>query len=207
MAGDTNATYMSKQLKKRLELMRGQNSPKPEPVAKAALTPKAKVPRAGQSAAAVAEAGVLAGTKRKQPSSNASARSTPRSTPTRGAAAAAAAAANEPEADAKVAPVVRLSKASFTPQRKAAEERLMSTVGARKRMRWTEEEEQNLNDGVRRHGVGAWAVILDSFHFNARTPSDLKDKWRNLVKASQKAARLSAAANAPEAEAEEEDAE
>jgi hypothetical protein len=204
LAGDTNATFLSKQLKKRLEFMRGQVSPKPEPVAKAALTPKAKVTRAGQSAAAVAEAGALAGAKRKQPASNASARSTPRSTPTRATAAASAAAAAASESDV---PVVRLSKASFTPQRKAAEERIMSTVGPRKRMRWTAEEEQNLNDGVRRHGAGAWSVILDSFHFNARTPSDLKDKWRNLVKASQKAARLSAAANAPEAEEDEEDSE
>jgi Myb-like DNA-binding domain len=37
--------------------------------------------------------------------------------------------------------------------------------------------------GVRRCGAGKWKVILATYPFNARrTPVDLKDKWRNVLK-------------------------
>ncbi|KAL7752324.1 hypothetical protein RI367_002370 [Sorochytrium milnesiophthora] len=53
----------------------------------------------------------------------------------------------------------------------------------RKRRRWTEEEERALLDGVRKHGIGAWAVILADadLWFDNRTSVDLKDKWRVMT--------------------------
>ena len=59
---------------------------------------------------------------------------------------------------------------------------------ARKRVRWSEAEEAALKDGVQRFGVGNWAEIRENVGgLNAeRRPTDLKDKWTNMVK---KAAR------------------
>ena len=51
-----------------------------------------------------------------------------------------------------------------------------------KRRRWTKEEEQNLIEGVQAHGLGNWKEILYHYDFQNRTCTDLKDKWRNLVK-------------------------
>ena len=45
-------------------------------------------------------------------------------------------------------------------------------------------EEDELRRGVALHGTGAWAAILRTGSFAAqRTNVDLKDKWRNMVKA------------------------
>jgi telomeric repeat-binding factor 1 len=47
--------------------------------------------------------------------------------------------------------------------------------------RWTDEETENLRQGVDRWGT-KWAKILQSYDFNERTGVDLKDRWRNLSK-------------------------
>lgn len=54
----------------------------------------------------------------------------------------------------------------------------------RKRVKrpWTQEEEDNLSEGVRLFGIGNWARILSEFKFEARSNVDLKDKWRNMSK-------------------------
>lgn len=49
--------------------------------------------------------------------------------------------------------------------------------------RWTLAEEDQLEEGVETHG-SAWSTILAQYKFNAcRTQVDLKDKWRNMLKA------------------------
>ena len=54
--------------------------------------------------------------------------------------------------------------------------------GSRKKYRrWTEEETENLRQGVERWGT-KWALILQSYDFDERTGVDLKDRWRNLCK-------------------------
>eukprot|EP00171_Calliarthron_tuberculosum_P019358 IDg19358t1 len=54
----------------------------------------------------------------------------------------------------------------------------------RKALHWKSEEIKALLEGVRLHGVGKWAVILHSSSLfdPVRTPVDLKDKWRNLLR-------------------------
>ena len=55
--------------------------------------------------------------------------------------------------------------------------------GIRRRNRyWTEEETNNLIEGVRLFGAGSWAEIAQHFAFVDRTTVDLKDKYRNLRK-------------------------
>lgn len=48
------------------------------------------------------------------------------------------------------------------------------------RLRWSEEETQNLVDGCKVHGVGNWKKILmdPRYGFNNRTAVDLKDRFR-----------------------------
>ncbi|KAL7718498.1 Myb family DNA-binding domain containing protein [Entamoeba marina] len=53
-------------------------------------------------------------------------------------------------------------------------------VVKKKKRRFTEEETQNLIEGVNRFGVGHWKTILNNFQFDGRSCVDLKDKWRNL---------------------------
>ncbi|KAJ0247894.1 Telomere repeat-binding factor 4 [Hirschfeldia incana] len=52
------------------------------------------------------------------------------------------------------------------------------------KLKWTEEEEEALLAGVRKHGPGKWKNILRDAEFAAllsnRSNIDLKDKWRNL---------------------------
>ena len=51
---------------------------------------------------------------------------------------------------------------------------------------WTDDEVDCLREGVRRFGIGQWALILgnDAGRFNTcRSQVDLKDKWRNLERA------------------------
>ncbi|CAN8292854.1 unnamed protein product [Cochlearia groenlandica] len=50
---------------------------------------------------------------------------------------------------------------------------------------WTLSEVMKLVEGVSKYGVGKWSEIkrLSSSSFSHRTPVDLKDKWRNLLKA------------------------
>eukprot|EP01112_Ceratiomyxa_fruticulosa_P022959 TRINITY_DN8581_c0_g1_i1.p1 TRINITY_DN8581_c0_g1~~TRINITY_DN8581_c0_g1_i1.p1 ORF type:complete len:573 (-),score=125.13 TRINITY_DN8581_c0_g1_i1:319-2037(-) len=45
---------------------------------------------------------------------------------------------------------------------------------------WTQQEVQNLLDGVTRFGVGQWSLIEKNYNFNNRKQVDLKDKYRNL---------------------------
>lgn len=55
----------------------------------------------------------------------------------------------------------------------------------RVRTMWTTEEELNLLRGVEKLGVGVWARIRDRyFSATSRTNTDLKDKWRLLMKPS-----------------------
>lgn len=68
-------------------------------------------------------------------------------------------------------------------------------------LRFTQEEENMLEDGVRVFGSGNWKRILHSYRFHPkRSPVDLKDKWRNLnrSKAKKAAARLSSVASNPD---------
>jgi len=54
---------------------------------------------------------------------------------------------------------------------------------SRVKQRWSAEEEETLYRGVAKYGKGKWKVIVTKFNFDAdRRPSDLKDKWRNIVK-------------------------
>ncbi|XP_051970458.1 telomeric repeat-binding factor 1 [Xyrauchen texanus] len=50
-----------------------------------------------------------------------------------------------------------------------------------KRM-WTYKEDLGLKAGVRKHGEGKWAMILNEFEFENRTSVMLKDRWRTLKK-------------------------
>ncbi|EKE37329.1 hypothetical protein ENUP19_0089G0017 [Entamoeba nuttalli] len=50
----------------------------------------------------------------------------------------------------------------------------------KKKRRFTEEETQNLIEGVQQFGIGHWKLILNNFKFDDRSCVDLKDKWRNL---------------------------
>jgi hypothetical protein len=51
-----------------------------------------------------------------------------------------------------------------------------------KRRPFTAQEEDNLKEGVLKYGY-KWKSILDHYRFNqGRTPQNLKDKWRNLLK-------------------------
>lgn len=61
--------------------------------------------------------------------------------------------------------------------------------GKRRQKRyWTADEESALLQGVRRFGEGKWSAILSAysgvFTGNARTQVDLKDKYKNILKAS-----------------------
>ncbi|KAK4438978.1 hypothetical protein Salat_0232400 [Sesamum alatum] len=63
------------------------------------------------------------------------------------------------------------------------------STGKRKRLLWTEEEEETLKAGVQKYSTEGnknlpWTKILDfgQHKFDrTRTPSDLKDKWRNMM--------------------------
>ena len=59
------------------------------------------------------------------------------------------------------------------------------TCGARKRLRWTKEEERILIEGILEHGT-RWSVIAKSDILIKRFPNDLKDKWRNIKRKSAK---------------------
>ena len=59
----------------------------------------------------------------------------------------------------------------------------IAKVKPQKRRPFTQEEVDWLREGVSRFGVGRWRSILDSYNFKGRTTVNLKDKWRNLVKA------------------------
>lgn len=56
-------------------------------------------------------------------------------------------------------------------------------IKPRQRVRFTEQEVKALTSGVKMHGEGKWAHILQDkrlrFH-ETRTAASLKDKWRNL---------------------------
>ncbi|EFH55904.1 hypothetical protein ARALYDRAFT_482686 [Arabidopsis lyrata subsp. lyrata] len=51
---------------------------------------------------------------------------------------------------------------------------------------WTVDEVMKLVDGISHFGVGKWTDIKNHFFHSAahRTPVDIRDKWRNLLKAS-----------------------
>ncbi|KAJ4906978.1 TRF-like 8 [Raphanus sativus] len=51
---------------------------------------------------------------------------------------------------------------------------------------WTIDEVVKLLDGISHFGLGKWTDIKNSFFHSAshRTPVDIRDKWRNLLKAS-----------------------
>ena len=48
--------------------------------------------------------------------------------------------------------------------------------------RFSRQEEDMLVEGVALYGEGQWSKIANHFFFKARSPVDLKDKWRNLKK-------------------------
>lgn len=78
----------------------------------------------------------------------------------------------------------RIKRKAPSPAR-AKKRAKMSSGGVHKRVRWTQEEVDNLIEGVQEYGKGSWAEILAAFEFNdCRTSVNLKDKWRNLEKAS-----------------------
>jgi hypothetical protein len=73
---------------------------------------------------------------------------------------------------------------------KQAVQRLMRTEPTKERKKrtneWTNEEVQVLEEGVRRHGAGAWSKILKDVELGPklrnRTNVSLKDKYRLLQK-------------------------
>ncbi|KAK6943493.1 SANT/Myb domain [Dillenia turbinata] len=54
----------------------------------------------------------------------------------------------------------------------------------RQKKKWSVEEEDKLMQGVKKFGEGNWKLILDCYRevFQERTSTDLKDKWRNLMR-------------------------
>ena len=88
--------------------------------------------------------------------------------------------------------VRRLDSSSSTDEESSSSDVEMrrTSKGRRQRVFWTEEEEQALIKGVAIYGVVNWVSIhrryTDEFH-PQRTPSDLKDKWRNLQNKKKKA--------------------
>uniref|UniRef100_A0A3B4A1F8 Uncharacterized protein n=1 Tax=Periophthalmus magnuspinnatus TaxID=409849 RepID=A0A3B4A1F8_9GOBI len=48
--------------------------------------------------------------------------------------------------------------------------------------KWSWEEDRQLISGVKRHGLGQWAHILQDYDFGNRTGTMLKDRWRTLKK-------------------------
>eukprot|EP00743_Colponemidia_sp_Colp-15_P012152 GILK01013731.1.p1 GENE.GILK01013731.1~~GILK01013731.1.p1 ORF type:complete len:712 (+),score=57.07 GILK01013731.1:36-2138(+) len=57
-----------------------------------------------------------------------------------------------------------------------------SSFNTRARRRWTSQEIQYLRDGVAALGSGRWSEILGRYAFINRSPTDLQDQWRNLLK-------------------------
>jgi hypothetical protein len=56
----------------------------------------------------------------------------------------------------------------------------------RQRQPWADDETKLLLLGVKLFGKGRWALIHQQMGFsNNRTPTDLKDKWRNLIDSKQ----------------------
>ncbi|GKA81798.1 probable ubiquitin-like-specific protease 2A isoform X1 [Tanacetum coccineum] len=57
---------------------------------------------------------------------------------------------------------------------------------AKENQKWTTEEEGALYDGVAKHGVGKWKIVLSDPQFASslvnRSNTDLKNKWRSLSK-------------------------
>jgi len=82
--------------------------------------------------------------------------------------------------EAKIETVKALPKTPKPSFKKPAAPR--SASGNSKRMRWTQEEESYLVDGVKKFGKSKWKFILSSYTFRNRTNVNLKDKWRNLCK-------------------------
>lgn len=58
----------------------------------------------------------------------------------------------------------------------------MLLSGYRKRKRWSEQEIDNLYEGIARFGFGNWSDILNHYNFDERNSLDLRDKWRNIEK-------------------------
>ncbi|XP_051152370.1 uncharacterized protein LOC127266234 [Andrographis paniculata] len=91
---------------------------------------------------------------------------------------------------AVVSPKKREEHFSAKPQKKRDcldAESLEEANGRRKHHRlWTISEVKKLIDGVAQYGVGRWSRIKKLFFSSSahRTSVDLKDKWRNLLKAS-----------------------
>ncbi|XP_073344730.1 telomeric repeat-binding factor 1 [Pagrus major] len=55
--------------------------------------------------------------------------------------------------------------------------------GRKQRQKWTDELDQYLKEGVKRHGRGNWSLILRDYDFQGRTGTMLKDRWRVLKRA------------------------
>ena len=53
---------------------------------------------------------------------------------------------------------------------------------SRRKRYYTGDEEDWLKEGIEMYGVGKWRKILDNFPFHNRTPVNLKDKYRNMLK-------------------------
>ena len=53
---------------------------------------------------------------------------------------------------------------------------------SRIRKKFTSAEEDWLRQGIERFGTGQWKVILANYPFHNRTPVNLKDKYRNLLR-------------------------
>ncbi|CAO2836375.1 unnamed protein product [Amaranthus hypochondriacus] len=58
------------------------------------------------------------------------------------------------------------------------------------KLRWTPEEEKALREGVAKHGVGKWIIILKDPQFShilrCRSNVNLKHKWKNINRATEK---------------------
>jgi len=88
--------------------------------------------------------------------------------------------------------------------KETAKNRRKSLSGFRFRIRYTQEEEIKLIEGVAKYGLGEWAKIRKRYAdvFQYRTSMDLKDKWKNLRKTTDIEDRIQAAREKLEVEAE-----
>lgn len=77
--------------------------------------------------------------------------------------------------------VSKPSKARINVDRKAEKDGGIYIRPKRVNRFFSDEEVNNLREGVRQYGVGKWSIILKHYKFNDRTSVDLKDKWRNMT--------------------------
>jgi len=93
-----------------------------------------------------------------------------------------------PPAEATLPSPRRLELSALEVAQRAHEQALSGVSQAtppRKRKKWSDEEVAKLREGVQKHGHGYWAEIYADKPFHGRTPTDLCNKWRNVLRSDQ----------------------